>query len=64
MNKELIHLLEVAKSAVMSEEEKELQRRSFAWGNVHLHNKMITRELVDRVAEELNSQSQEQNRKT
>jgi len=64
MDKELIHLLDIAKSVVMSEEEKEIQRRSFAWGNVHFHNKMITRELVDRVAEELNSQSQEQNRKT
>jgi len=64
MDKKLDHLLEFAKSVVMSEEEKELQCRSFAYGNIHFHNKMVTRELVDRVAEELKAQSKEKNRKT
>ena len=35
----------------MTPEEKEAQRRSFAYGNTHLSNPNITREMVDRAAE-------------
>ena len=33
--------------------EMEEQRRSFAYGNVALHNPNVTRELVDQVADEM-----------
>jgi hypothetical protein len=37
----------------MSEEEREAQRRSFAYGNVVLSNPNITRELIDKVAADM-----------
>ena len=46
-------LLEAAKSMKMSPEEREAQRRSFVYGNTHIENEYITRELVDEVADEM-----------
>jgi hypothetical protein len=37
----------------MTPAERESQRRSFAYGNAHLSNPNVTREMVDRAAEEL-----------
>ena len=37
---------------VMSDEEAEEQRRSFAFGNVSMANPDVTREVVDQVADE------------
>jgi hypothetical protein len=37
----------------MTPEEREAQRRSFAYGNASLSNPDVTRELVDRVADEM-----------
>jgi hypothetical protein len=37
----------------MSPEDREAQRRSFVYGNTHIENEHITRELVDEVAEEM-----------
>ena len=37
----------------MTPEEKEAQRRSFAYGNVHLSNGHITREMIDKAAKEM-----------
>jgi hypothetical protein len=34
-------------------QQRELQRRSFVYGNTHLENETITREMVDREAERL-----------
>jgi hypothetical protein len=34
-------------------DEKEAQRRSFAYGNTHIHNIRITKELIDNEAEKL-----------
>ena len=45
-------LLETAKTVVLTPEEKEQQRRSFAYGNVVIENPRITREMVDKAAEE------------
>jgi len=39
----------------MSPEEKEAQRRSFAFGNTAFENPLITREMIDREAEKLAS---------
>ena len=44
---EIEKLLEKARQAVMSDAEKEAQRRSFAYGNSKIENPDITREIVD-----------------
>lgn len=53
MTKHLQHLLEAAKKVVLTREEKEQQRRSFAYGNTVIENPGITRAMVDRAAEEI-----------
>lgn len=50
---ELEELIAAAKNTVPSPEEKEEQRRSFAYGNTNIENPRITRETVDREAEAL-----------
>ena len=55
MTNELSRLLEKAKLVKMNAEQKEEQRRSFAFGNAGLENDLITREMVDRQAEKLKS---------
>ncbi len=59
MSNELKELLAAAKKAELTSEEKEAQRRSFAYGNTKIENDRITRELVDREAERLTSQDEE-----
>jgi len=44
----------VQSDAQMTPEEQEAQRRSFAYGNVCLHNCEITRKIIDEAAEQLN----------
>jgi hypothetical protein len=46
-------LIEAAKTAKPTPEQREEQRRSFVYGNTHLENELITREMVDREAEKL-----------
>ena len=53
MTKHLEDLLEAAKKVVPTAEEKEQQRRSFAYGNTKIENSRITREMVDRAADAL-----------
>jgi hypothetical protein len=53
MTKHLEDLLEAAKKVVPTPEEKEQQRRSFAYGNTKIENSRITREMVDRAADAL-----------
>ena len=53
MTKYLQDLLEAAKKFVLTSEDKEQQRRSFAYGNTVIENPRITREMVDRAADEL-----------
>lgn len=45
--------IEAARHHVMSAEEREEQRRSFAHGNVALHNPDVTREVIDKAADDL-----------
>ena len=54
MTRHLEDLLEAAKRVVMTPEEKEQQRRSFAYGNTKIENSRITREMVDEAADALN----------
>jgi hypothetical protein len=50
MTKHLQDLLEAAKKFVFTSEDKEQQRRSFAYGNTVMENPRITREMIDRAA--------------
>jgi hypothetical protein len=58
MSDELQQLIEAARHLPFSEEEREAQRRSFAYGNTHIENVRITREMVDEQAEVLKLESQ------
>ena len=55
MTNELDELFERAKNVRMGDEERERQRRSFAYGNAKIENDHVTRELVDQEAERLKS---------
>lgn len=46
-------LIELARGANMTPDDKEAQRRSFAFGNTNIENGRITRETVDEAAENL-----------
>jgi hypothetical protein len=46
-------LIERARTVKMSGEQREQQRRSFAFGNTKIENERITREMVDQQAETL-----------
>jgi hypothetical protein len=46
-------MIELARAVRMTPEQEEQQRRSFVFGNVAIENPSITREFVDRVAEEM-----------
>ncbi len=51
MTKNLESLLDAARKVVPTPEEKEQQRRSFAYGNTKIENSRITREMVDTAAD-------------
>jgi hypothetical protein len=53
MSDHLQKLLEVARRAPMSDADKEAQRRSFAYGNAHIENERVTREMVDEAADKI-----------
>lgn len=53
MTKTLATLIERARAIKMTPEEREQQRRSFAYGNTKIENDLITREMVDQQAEAL-----------
>lgn len=54
MTQDIQELLAAASRVKPSREENEQQRRSFAFGNTNIENSRITRETVDREADELN----------
>ena len=53
MTDALHKLLEAARRAQPSPEQREEQRRSFAYGNTAFENALITREMIDQEAEKL-----------
>ncbi|MBA9070245.1 hypothetical protein FHR71_004009 [Methylobacterium sp. RAS18] len=59
MTDALKQLLEAARHAQPSPEHREEQRRSFAYGNTHFENRLITREMVDRQADKLAKEQDE-----
>lgn len=62
MTKELQTLVEIARKVVMTEGEREEQRRSFAFGNTNFENPDITRAMIDAQAEKLKRESQNERR--
>jgi hypothetical protein len=56
-------LLEATKKAKPTPEQREVQRRSFAFGNTAFENKLITREMIDREAEKLAREQDEHKHK-
>jgi hypothetical protein len=63
MTDALKSLLEAAKTAQTTPEHREEQRRSFAYGNTAFENSRITREMIDKQAEELARESSDDDRK-
>ena len=53
MSDDLARLIEAAKHVTMSAEERENQRQSFAYGNAHIENELVTRDTVKRAAAEM-----------
>lgn len=53
MSEHLQKLIDASRGKTMSDAEKEAQRRSFAYGNAHIENDRVTREMVDQAAEKL-----------
>jgi hypothetical protein len=53
MTKELEELVERARKIEMTPEQEAEQRRSFAYGNTHIENKDITRQLIDDIDRKL-----------
>ena len=53
MTEALQALLEAARKATPTAEQREEQRRSFAYGNTAFENSRITREMIDQQAEKL-----------
>jgi hypothetical protein len=49
-------LVKAGRAVEMTEKDREAQRRSFAYGNTKIENELITRETVDRAAEELSNE--------
>ncbi len=50
MTSKLAALLERARSVIMTPEQREQQRRSFAYGNTKIENDLITREMIEEAA--------------
>ena len=57
MSQELEMLLAAGRSRAATPAEQEAQRRSFAFGNTDFENERITRDTVDKAAEELKAKS-------
>lgn len=55
----LQELLDKARKNVPTPAEKEEQRRSFAYGNTKIENPRITREMVDKAADDLGAPKHE-----
>lgn len=53
MEHNISRLIEMARAVPVSAEDREEQRRSFVFGNTAFENRAITRETVDRAAEQV-----------
>jgi hypothetical protein len=57
MSTELEKLIEAARLQEFPAAEREAQRRSFAYGNTHIENARITRQMIDDQAELLRTEA-------
>jgi hypothetical protein len=55
MTRELQELIEKAKKIEMTPEQAAEQRRSFAYGNTHIENPLITRDMIADLDKKLSS---------
>lgn len=60
MTDALKELIEAAKKAKPTPEQREQQRRSFAYGNAAFENELITREMIDREAKKLSREGDDE----
>lgn len=58
MADDLDQLIEAARTAEFTADQREEQRRSFAYGNTKIENPRITRQTIDEQAAELESSSE------
>lgn len=59
MNQELMELVERARQIEMTPDQLREQRRSFVYGNTHIENERITREMVAEVDARLEAENRE-----
>ena len=57
-NADLQKLLDRARHRPMTRSDREAQRRSFAYGNTHIENERVTREMVDAAADRISRDRQ------
>jgi hypothetical protein len=60
MSQNLQALLNAARSIQMTQEQREQQRRSFAYGNTHIENERVTRTTIEDAARSLAEEDSEQ----
>ena len=53
MTQELTELIEAAKARPFPEDEREAQRRSFAYGNAKIENNLVTWEMIVEADEQI-----------
>ena len=53
MSEHLQKLIDASRGRLMTDSEKEAQRRSFAYGNAHIENARVTRAMVNEAADKL-----------
>jgi len=56
MTERLQRLIDAARERPMSNNEREAQRRSFAYGNAHIENERVTREMIAEAAEKISKE--------
>ncbi|MCC7046580.1 MAG: hypothetical protein IT562_07710 [Alphaproteobacteria bacterium] len=61
MSKEIEKLVQLAKQVPETPNDRERQRRSFAYGNTAIENPLITREMVEEQADRMAAESTERN---
>ena len=57
MSNDLQKLVIAAGNRPFLEDEREAQRRSFAYGNTHIENELITRQMINKQAEVLEKET-------
>jgi len=60
MSDDLQRLIDAARRHPFTEDEREAQRRSFAYGNTKIENDLITREMIDEADERIKAELQAQ----